>query len=158
MSYLEMVSLLDPGFPAGMNYYDKGCMISELSDAVIDLTIEAAASRTSPLSAVVLQQSHGAFSRVPIQSTAFAERGATYGPVIVASWREGPAEPHIEWARKSYAAYRTHAIDEMYVNFISTEEQPHVPSAYGSNYARLVLLKRQYVPENIFRRNANIRP
>jgi FAD/FMN-containing dehydrogenase len=46
----------------------------------------------------------------------------------------------------------------MYVNAMSAEDQPLVPSAYGGNYARLVALKRLYDPKNIFRLNANIRP
>ncbi len=89
MSYLDMVSLLDPRFPGGMNYYDKGCMFSEFSDEVIEQTILAAASQTSPLSAVVIQQAHGAFSRIPVQSTAFAARGANNGSRIT------PGKPKI---------------------------------------------------------------
>jgi len=158
MSYLEMVSLMDEGFPTARNYYDKGCMLPEFTDAAIEVTIEGGRSRTSPLSAVAIQHSHGAAMRVPVEATAYAARRSSCGPVIVAAWNEGPSEPHIEWARKTFAAYKPHALDEMYVNFISTEEQPFVPSAYGSNYGRLVELKRRYDPENIFRRNANIQP
>ncbi len=70
MSYFEMVSLLDPGFPAGRNYYDKGCFLAGFSDAAMEVTIEAAKSRISPFSAVVIQQSHGAAARVPVEATA----------------------------------------------------------------------------------------
>jgi hypothetical protein len=158
MSYFEMVSMLTPGFPAGVNYYDKGRLFTEFSEGAIEQTVAAANSRTSPLSYIIIQHSHGAFSRVPAQATAFAARGSTYGPIISASWKEGPAEPHIEWVRNSFAAYKPFAIEEMYVNFIDTEELGQVPSAYGINYARLVELKRRYDPENVFHRNANIRP
>jgi FAD/FMN-containing dehydrogenase len=158
MSYLEMISLLDAGFPAGINYYDKGWMLKDLSDSAIEVAIETAKLRTSPLSVVLIQQAHGAATRVSMEATAFSARKSNYGPVLVACWQDGPAEPHIEWARKGHAAFKPYSIDEMYVNFISTEEQPLVPSAYGSNYARLVELKRRYDPQNVFRRNANILP
>ena len=45
----------------------------------------------------------------------------------------------------------------MYVNFLGDEGADRVRAAYGeANYARLVALKRQYDPENVFRVNQNI--
>ena len=107
---------------------------------------------------MVIQPSHGAARRVPVEATAFAARRSIGGPVILAAWSQSPAEPHIAWVHKSFTAYEPYAMDEMYVNAISAKEQPLIPSAYGSNYARLVELKHRYDPGNIFRHNANIRP
>jgi len=44
------------------------------------------------------------------------------------------------------------------VNFMTQEEQDRVRAAYGSNYDRLVTIKKKYDPENLFRVNQNIRP
>ena len=45
-----------------------------------------------------------------------------------------------------------------YVNFMTAEEGDRVAAAYGSNYERLVEIKRRYDPENVFRFNQNIKP
>jgi FAD/FMN-containing dehydrogenase len=45
-----------------------------------------------------------------------------------------------------------------YVNFMTAEEGDRVAAAYGSNYDRLVKIKRRYDPENVFHLNQNIKP
>ena len=46
-----------------------------------------------------------------------------------------------------------------YVNYLGDDEQGDVvAAAYGPNYRRLAMVKRQYDPDNFFRMNQNIRP
>ena len=45
----------------------------------------------------------------------------------------------------------------VYVNFVPDGEAP-IDAEYGPNYERLVALKRNYDPENLFRCNQNIAP
>jgi hypothetical protein len=158
MRYQDLIAINDVTFDNGGNFYDKGCTLRELSDEAIARTGEAAASRTSSKSFIAFQPMHGAFTRVPVETTAYPLRSKNLMPVIVATWNDGPAEPHIQWARNTYASYKPYTIDETYVNFISSEEQSIVPAVYGGNYERLRELKRCYDPENVFRLNANIKP
>jgi len=64
----------------------------------------------------------------------------------------------IEWARAFFSASAPYASAGAYVNFMTEEEGNRVAAAYGSNYDRLVQIKRRYDPENIFHLNQNIKP
>ncbi len=46
----------------------------------------------------------------------------------------------------------------VYVNFLGADEGERVRAAYGPNYDRLVRLKREYDPDNLFRMNQSIEP
>jgi FAD/FMN-containing dehydrogenase len=46
-----------------------------------------------------------------------------------------------------------------YVNELAHDDtDKRVRANYGDNYARLVALKKQYDPTNVFRMNANVKP
>ena len=46
-----------------------------------------------------------------------------------------------------------------YINFLSEEEgEDRIHAAYGDNYDRLVKIKTQWDPGNLFRMNRNIPP
>jgi FAD/FMN-containing dehydrogenase len=50
------------------------------------------------------------------------------------------------------------AMRGVYVNNLGDEGEDRIREAYGSSYDRLAALKRKYDPDNLFRRNQNIRP
>ena len=158
MSYSEVVHLIDEITPRGRMYYAKSRTLPKLPDSAIDLMAEAGESMTTPFCQVLNQYIHGAAARVAPGDTAFVARGESYMPIFVAAWENGPAEPHIEWARKNWAAFKPFSIEAGYVNFMSADGPNQVALTYGSNYARLLELKRRYDPDNIFRMNANIQP
>jgi UDP-N-acetylenolpyruvoylglucosamine reductase len=154
--YLDLLYMSN--LPQGRRYYGKGSTQPELSDLVIEALIEAAEANTSLTSEILIQHVHGAAARVAPDATAFSARGNSYMPFILAEWDEGPDEPHVEWTRNTWASLQPYSVGSAYVNFLGMEGQNRVESAYGSNYTRLVELKRRYDPENIFHMNPNIRP
>ena len=57
-----------------------------------------------------------------------------------------------------YAVLRPFGMDAVYVNNLGDEGHERVKAAYGENYDRLVMLKRKYDRDNLFRLNQNVHP
>lgn len=160
MPYPTLQRLLDPGAPAGMQNYSKGEYLSHLSDEAIDVITQAAASIPSPLSQIFVVHLGGAVSRVPDGATAFGHRSAPYVINILAIWTD-PAErdEHVAWARGLWTSLQGASTGGVYVNFLGDEGPNRVRAAYGpAIYERLVRLKHEYDPTNLFRLNQNVPP
>jgi hypothetical protein len=91
-------------------------------------------------------------------ATAFAERSMPFLLNAVTGWRDADAgASHTEWARAVIAAASDASTGRAYVNFLGDGDAAR--SAYGrETYTRLVELKNEYDPTNVFRRNQNIEP
>jgi FAD/FMN-containing dehydrogenase len=161
MPYTAAQKLLAPLAPAGRHYYIKSHFIQDISDGAIDTMLAHFATVTSPLSAMIFQQLGNAASRVPSGDTAFGHRDAGYEWATISAWLD-PAESarHIQWTREFSQAMRPFT-KGFYVNQVGTEAEEGadlIREAFGANYQRLVDLKRQYDPTNLFRHNQNITP
>ncbi len=158
--FLEHQAMFDPSFPHGRWYYMRACDVAELTDEVIDVTVEYAMRIRSPLTAFPIWQMGGAISRVADEETAFSGRGAGHTFNITAA-TEGPDgfDEEREWVRDFWSALEPHQTSGVYVNFLMSEGEDRVREAYGAEkYDRLKELKRRYDPENLFRLNQNIPP
>jgi len=101
----------------------------------------------------------GTINRVDSAEMAFPHRNAAYEFDIWAAWRD-PArdEELMEWARAFDEAMAPYSTGGVYVNTLSHDEQDPVRAAYGTDYERLVDLKAQWDPDNLFSMNQNIDP
>jgi FAD/FMN-containing dehydrogenase len=152
-------AMLDPALPHGWWYYFRSCDVAELTDEVIDITIEHALQIESPLTAFPIFQLGGAVARVGEDETAFAGRGAGHSYNIggITATSDGFEEER-EWARGLWSALEPHHTS-VYVNFLMDEGEERIRDAYGdAKYERLKDLKRRYDPDNVFRLNQNIAP
>lgn len=158
--FLEHQSMFDPSFPHGQWYYMRACDVAELTDEVIDITVEHAMRIRSPLTAFPIWQMGGAISRVGEDETAFSGRGAghTFNITAATAGHDGFDEER-EWVRDFWSALEPHQTSGVYVNFLMNEGEDRVREAYGTKkYDRLKALKRRYDPGNLFRLNQNIPP
>jgi FAD/FMN-containing dehydrogenase len=97
---------------------------------------------------------------VPAHATAFGDRSAPFVLNIVAStFTDEGYDEAVDWAQATYGALAPALTGGAYVNFLSNEGEERVRAAYGpSTYERLVALKDEYDPTNVFRLNQNVQP
>jgi FAD/FMN-containing dehydrogenase len=158
--YLELQRESDEHYRWGKRNYWKGLLLESLGDDAVDAVSERLAAVPGPDCGVGLLSLGGAFGRVPEDATAFSGRGAALWLITEAVWLD-PAEDEarIAWGRDAMAALRPFAATVNYVNDLGQLDQDAVRGAYGpAKYERLVALKRAWDPDNVFRRNQNIRP
>ncbi len=160
IKYTELQRLLDGGFQPGfLNYWKSNFLRRAMSDEAINTLVEQATKRPSPMSAIALQQMHGAASRVGPTETAFPHRYEQYDMVILSVWaNSADTERNVNWTRGLWQAMQPFVERGVYVNNLGEEGEDRVRDAYGPNYERLVGLKNKFDPTNLFRLNQNIRP
>jgi hypothetical protein len=157
--FVEHQAMLDPSFPHGRWYYMRSCDVAELTDEVIDITVEHSMRIRSPLTSFPIWQLGGAIREVGEEETAFGGRGVghTFNITAVTEGEED-FEQEREWVRGFWSALEPFH-ESVYVNFLMEEGQDRIRDAYGpAKYERLRALKREYDPDNLFRLNQNIPP
>jgi hypothetical protein len=157
--YVAHQGMFDPSFPHGRWYYMRACDVAELTDDVIDITVEHSMRIRSPLTTFPIWQMGGAVARVDDDDAAFNGRAAGHTFNITGSTETAAGfDEEREWARSFWSALEPHRTG-VYVNFLMNEGTERVREAYGAaKYDRLRALKRRYDPENLFRLNQNISP
>jgi FAD/FMN-containing dehydrogenase len=162
MPYTEAQKILDEDYPDGWRYYWKSVNVYGLDDGVIEGLTEHAQAAPSDHSTIDVWFQGGAMGRVGAGESAFGDRSAPILLGIEANWEEEPQEDeaNIAWARACYSDMRRFSGGGVYLNFpgFLEEGQGLMRDAYGENYGRLVALKNQYDPANLFRLNQNIKP
>ncbi len=157
--YVEHQGMFDASYPHGWWYYIRACDVAELTDEVIDITVEHSERIKSPLTAFPIWQQGGAIARIGENETAFNGRGAghTFNVAGATAGPEGFDEER-EWSRTFWSALEPYHTS-VYVNFLMEEGEERIRDAYGAaKYDRLKALKRRYDPDNLFRLNQNIPP
>ncbi|HEX6104463.1 MAG TPA: FAD-binding oxidoreductase [Gemmatimonadales bacterium] len=160
MSYLELQTMFDPGFPPGRLNYWKSSFLRGLSDEAIATVVAHFGQVPSAASTIAIEPFGGAVARVAADETAFPHRQAHYSMVIVGMWAD-PAESaaNIRWTRNLWTAMQPFAEPAVYVNYLDADDAERVAAAYrGPTYERLRRVKQRYDPDNFFHVNQNIGP
>jgi FAD binding domain/Berberine and berberine like len=156
--FTEHQAMFDPSFPHGWWYYMRACDVSELTDDVIDITVEHSMRIRSPRTAFPIWQLGGAVAEVGEDETAFHGRSGGHAFNITGATESAEGfDEERQWVRDFWSALEPHH-SSVYVNFLMEEGEERVRQAYGAEkYTRLKALKRRYDPGNLFRLNQNIR-
>jgi FAD/FMN-containing dehydrogenase len=156
--YAGWQQALDPLFPRGLHNYFRSVFLRTADDAALDVLADSFAKLPNGITEIHVHQVGGAMNRIASEATAFAMRDQDYIVNVVA--RTPSAEGFAaaaDWARGVTSALAPDAAT--YVNFTGEANAALARAAYPPNtYERLVALKNQYDPTNLFRLNQNIAP
>jgi FAD/FMN-containing dehydrogenase len=158
MPYQFIQGLLDPLWPKGINAYFKATNLARLSDETIDSLVRLHQDTPGPQCEIHVHQMGGAVARVGQADTAFPERSMPFVLNAVTGTPEAALlGAHTEWARTVIASAKADETGRAYVNFLG--DAGGAEDAYGEEtYRRLVALKDEYDPTNVFRLNVNVEP
>jgi FAD/FMN-containing dehydrogenase len=101
-----------------------------------------------------------AIAAVPEEQTAFTGRTAAFWAAAEIVWKDRALDDACRsWARAGTDTATPHASVGHYVNDVAEVGGDVARTIYGdAKYDRLVTLKREWDPDNVFRLNQNIRP
>jgi len=157
--YVNAQTGFDANMPKGQRYISKAHDLKGLSDGAIDTMVEFVPRMVGPLTAAYFDPLGGAVGRVDPSATPYAGRNTAFGFHCIAGWMDAAEDESVmAWASEFHSAMAAHATGGVYVNLVADDETARIPAAYGDNYARLVELKQQWDPTNLFSSNYNIPP
>jgi FAD/FMN-containing dehydrogenase len=156
--YLEVQRGLDAVSVPGRRYYYKSGFVPGVSETLIDELVGAFENAPACVTGVPLIHVGGAIARVPANATACWNRTAERDLLIQADWTAPEdSDRNIEATRAMWRQLEPFT-QGFYINTDTPDDGRRLRLTYGDNYSRLVRLKRQLDPSNLFRLNANIPP
>jgi FAD/FMN-containing dehydrogenase len=161
MPYVELQQLLDEANAWGLYCYEKALYLDELNDAAIATFTHHASGNSGPLSHALIIPLDGAYQDVDDHDSAWGGSRSGYGIFIIGlATTPELLDTERSWVRSFWTALMPYASGiGGYVNTLAQFEDDRVRASYGpAKYERLARIKAVYDPENVFHRNANIKP
>ena len=160
MPYTALQAMIDGFAPKHWLNYHRGIHLDRFSDESIDRWLEVGKEIGSPMTQGVIFRHGGAVSRVDEMATAAGHRDAPYMAHPIACWATPEETEHERaWVERFTDAFASDTSGGVYLNFEPGTDQANVVAGFGRDkYQRLVELKDEWDPTNLFRSNHNIAP
>jgi hypothetical protein len=160
MDYVLAQRVNDATDSRAIGTYLKGGFIAQMPGELISSIMEGFEGHPGRATVLFFQHCGGAAGRVREDATAFAHRYALANMMALAGWRYGVDDPapHIAATRRYWSRLEKFTRG-FYINDMPREATAaQINANYRGNYAKLVEVKTQYDPTNLFRLNANVQP
>jgi FAD/FMN-containing dehydrogenase len=159
MDYVAVQRSGDISDPRAVGQYIKSGFVPNLPAGLVSAIADRFDGDPRRDTILAFQQGGGAIGRVAPGATAFAQRDAMANMLCFVNWPNGedPAD-HIAWIREFWTGLEpfTHGF---YVNDLEADmTAATIRENYRQNHERLVAVKNEYDPRNLFRLNANVQP
>jgi len=161
MPHLAAQHLNDETQDWGHRFYMKSAFLPSFPDEAVDLCADHAARAPDGADCEFSVWAWGrAIAEVPEKATAFTGREAAVWLAAEALWDDAELDDQCRvWGREALADLARFASAGRYVNDVAEVGADVARMVYGdAKYERLVALKREWDPDNVFRLNQNIRP
>jgi FAD/FMN-containing dehydrogenase len=167
--YVEVQQALEQTWPEQKRFYEKSGYVTSIDDGLVEEMVACFASAPFPAAGSVAyplisaMPMGGAVDRVADDAMAFPRAECAYWWDVAVLWDNPDDDPgFIAWTRAVYDRLLPYASKGAYINLMvddGAEPGDWLRSAYGpEKYDRLVALKDEWDPDNLFRGNKNIRP
>jgi len=159
MPFPALNSMFDMYYPSGLQWYWRADFINDIPDEAVTEHVKFGEALPTPHSTMHLYPIFGKAHDVGGNDTPWAYRDANWSQVIVGVDPDPSNKEKItKWTKDYYDSIHPYSAGGAYVNFMMDEGQDRVKASYGSNFSRLVEIKKKYDPNNFFRVNQNISP
>ena len=157
--YLAWQSAFDGLVSHGARNYWKSHHLTSLTDDCIEIINNYAIKMPTDECEIFIAHMEGALSRIPGSDTAFSHRNTPFVLNLHTRWQNPQNdEKCLKWAKDFHQDTQPFSRG-VYVNFLSNEGEDRVKQAYTPDvYKKLVTVKNQWDPGNLFRINQNIKP
>lgn len=130
-------------------FYSKTGYVPELTPALIEAVVHEPGN-------IGLVLSGGAIADVALGASAVSHRGESFLMQVSGEWQDASLN-HAKRAEVDAAWERLKRFTAGFYPNLTNADQKSVDDNWGPNRARLMRIKRQFDPSNLFRNNANIR-
>lgn len=156
VDYTAVQQSFDNSDPRVIGQYLKGGFVSEISEGLINEMVNGFRPEFGLF--LLFQHSGGAINRIAADATAFPHRYALANMVCAVSWPLAESrDPYLAYLREYWSNMEKYT-QGWYTNEVGDQKAAMVNKNYQGNYERLLKIKNQYDPGNLFRLNANVRP
>jgi FAD/FMN-containing dehydrogenase len=153
--------MFDEAKPWGDCYYVKTVYLADLTDNVIDIVVKHLAKKSNALSDIFFYRLDRSYCSVDDSATAFGgKRMPQYVGFITGQAPTSRAlQIERKWCHAFWEELYAQSLGGGYVNSMAPSDGQRLIATYGSEkLRRLASIKSKYDPDNIFRRNINIKP
>ena len=158
IDYVALQRSWDDTDPRSTGSYLKSGFINEFPDKLVSTIAQNFKAFNERGTTMFFQHSGGAIGRVPADATAFAHRKAIANMFAVVSWPLGESrDSHVRYIKEYWKDFEPFT-DGWYTNEVDDHAAGTVNRNYQGNYQRMVQVKNNYDPTNLFRLNANVQP
>ncbi|GGA65863.1 FAD-dependent oxidoreductase [Ornithinibacillus halotolerans] len=151
MTYMEMQSKYDKYLQGGVGVKGISLFFNEINNQVLDI-LTSEFEKTDLRVVIQIVELHGQVNRIPLNETAFAIRDASYLMLIDAEVGTNPDEAE-DWILHMYQKLLPYSYNQISYLNCSLVNEDIIKNSYSNIIERLVALKKEYDPNNLFASN-----